>query len=62
VLVIARSDSDEAIHLFRAQLAARQPKLRASGLEGGASAQLKMDCFALLAMTIRLSFHQETTQ
>jgi hypothetical protein len=32
---------DEAIHFSLAQLAARQPKLRASGLEGGASAQLE---------------------
>ncbi|MGC1353417.1 MAG: hypothetical protein WA858_27120 [Xanthobacteraceae bacterium] len=51
MIVIARSDRDEAIHFPRAQLAGNssftsvttrlQPKLRASGLEGGASAQLK---------------------
>jgi hypothetical protein len=50
MIVIARSDRDEAIHP-RAQLAGNssfrsvttrlQPKLRASGLEGGTSAQLK---------------------
>jgi hypothetical protein len=37
--VIASEAKQSSFH--RAQLAAHQPKLRASGLEGGASAQLK---------------------
>jgi hypothetical protein len=40
-VVIARSEATKQSTFPRAQPAARQPKLRASGLEGGASAQLK---------------------
>jgi hypothetical protein len=40
-VVIARSEATKQSILPRAQLAAHQPKLRARGLEGGASAQLK---------------------
>jgi hypothetical protein len=39
--VIARSEATKQSMFPRAQLAACQPKLRASGLEGGPSAQLK---------------------